>query len=146
MRFMDGRLAFNQSISTDFGRDSSDAWLDRQTNEPNPQVTDEYPNGAYFRRTLMGNEEEVSPFASIPVAAYYVVYVFLRMDCDVVHSMSASCWLNRLCCGRWFKFEPVLTFLPFSLWGIHTQHANETTQDDGDDGASLFGQPVLINE
>lgn len=49
------------------------------------QVTDEYPNGAYFRRTLMGNEEEVSPFASIPVAAYYVVYVLWGMDWDVVH-------------------------------------------------------------
>ena len=37
------------------------------------QVTPEYPNGAYFRQTITGDGEEVSPFSSIPVSAYYVV-------------------------------------------------------------------------
>jgi hypothetical protein len=39
------------------------------------KVTAQYPDGAYFRQTLTGDGEEVSPFSSIPVAAYYVMCV-----------------------------------------------------------------------
>jgi hypothetical protein len=58
------------------------------------RVTPEYPRGAYFRQTLTGEGEEVSPFSSIPVSAYYVM---------CVRRMAGSCFLfvpPALICAR----------------------------------------------
>lgn len=47
-----------------------------------PPIPQDFPDGNYFRRNVHGGQEELSPFTSIPVAAYWVIMTATTVGCE----------------------------------------------------------------